>query len=400
MTLRLLVEGWHAVPHSYAVVLRNQIRFWLDDPRVTLYFREAPLLPGWSARPDDLDELSTRLVRRHAFHDEPVDCVYRVAYPYDTTPRPGAERAPVALFMTSEYQTLEDGQFSTGGVEALRAACADRRILPITPSAWSAVALQRLGVGRFEVIAHGVDPAVLRPRAAPTTPRGAALRERLGTSFVLLSIGAMTQNKGVLQLLRAFMIVRRARPDIALVLKGVASLYDSRRLIDIALAAAAKSLLLSARELAAVEQAMVVLDADMTPEEIADLYTCADLYVTPYSAEGFNLPALEAVASGVPVVATAGGPTDEFLSASPSAAYLVRATTLRGAGGRTSLAINESSLVAELRRGIDERRARTPLMDAAADHVRTQFTWESATARTLDALMRLTPLGDEAHEGR
>jgi len=39
----------------------------------------------------------------------------------------------------------------------------------------------------------------------------------------------------------------------------------------------------------------------------------ADAYLCPYSAEAFNMPALEAAACGLPVICTAGGPTDEFI---------------------------------------------------------------------------------------
>jgi glycosyltransferase involved in cell wall biosynthesis len=46
---------------------------------------------------------------------------------------------------------------------------------------------------------------------------------------------------------------------------------------------------------------------------MAELYNAADAYACPYMAEGFNLPALEAAACGVPVICTKGGPTDEFL---------------------------------------------------------------------------------------
>jgi glycosyltransferase involved in cell wall biosynthesis len=47
--------------------------------------------------------------------------------------------------------------------------------------------------------------------------------------------------------------------------------------------------------------------------QIPSLYNLADAYVTPYRAEGFNLPACEAQACGTPVIATQGGATDDFL---------------------------------------------------------------------------------------
>ena len=45
---------------------------------------------------------------------------------------------------------------------------------------------------------------------------------------------------------------------------------------------------------------------------MADLYAMADVYVSPYSAEGFNLPVLEAMASGTAVYVSTGGSTDDF----------------------------------------------------------------------------------------
>jgi glycosyltransferase involved in cell wall biosynthesis len=46
---------------------------------------------------------------------------------------------------------------------------------------------------------------------------------------------------------------------------------------------------------------------------MAELFQAADVFVSPYKAEGFNMPALEAAACGTLVVATKGGATDDFL---------------------------------------------------------------------------------------
>ncbi|MEG4807439.1 glycosyltransferase family 4 protein [Microcoleus sp. F8-D3] len=48
--------------------------------------------------------------------------------------------------------------------------------------------------------------------------------------------------------------------------------------------------------------------------QIAELYQAADVYVSPYLTEGFNLQVLEAVACGLPIICTAGGPADDFTS--------------------------------------------------------------------------------------
>jgi glycosyltransferase involved in cell wall biosynthesis len=46
---------------------------------------------------------------------------------------------------------------------------------------------------------------------------------------------------------------------------------------------------------------------------LRELYNAADVYVSPYMAEGFNMPALEAQACGTPLIVPRGGPTDDFI---------------------------------------------------------------------------------------
>jgi glycosyltransferase involved in cell wall biosynthesis len=43
------------------------------------------------------------------------------------------------------------------------------------------------------------------------------------------------------------------------------------------------------------------------------MYGIADCYVSPYRAEGFNLPVLEAMVCGTPVIVTRGGATEDFI---------------------------------------------------------------------------------------
>ena len=47
--------------------------------------------------------------------------------------------------------------------------------------------------------------------------------------------------------------------------------------------------------------------APLSFREMALLYQAADVFVSPYRAEGFNIPALETAACGLPVICTRGG---------------------------------------------------------------------------------------------
>src|SRR5579859_6258060 len=61
---------------------------------------------------------------------------------------------------------------------------------------------------------------------------------------------------------------------------------------------------------------IVYRDADLPLHQMAGLYTAADCLVQPYRGEGFCLPAVEAMACGIPVVVPTGGPTDDFVDES------------------------------------------------------------------------------------
>ena len=74
------------------------------------------------------------------------------------------------------------------------------------------------------------------------------------------------------------------------------------------------------------------LDADLADAEMAALYRACDVLVHPYRGEGFAMPVLEAMASGLPVIHTAGGPTDEFCP--PQAGWRIRAQRRAMPGGR------------------------------------------------------------------
>ncbi len=141
--------------------------------------------------------------------------------------------------------------------------------------------------------AAGVDPDLIdtiHNGVAPHRPSRsrAALRGEwgLGDAPVLLMVGRFAEQKGHALLLDALPAVRAVYPDVIVLLAG-----DGPLLIPTARSISARGLAGSVRMLS-------------NRSDVADLMTLADLLVLPSAFEGLPLVALEAMAAGLPVVAT------------------------------------------------------------------------------------------------
>ena len=150
---------------------------------------------------------------------------------------------------------------------------------------------------RVSVTPLAVPHQFLRPPSAEGAR--AATLARLGVRRpYLLYVGGYERHKNIAGLLRAFALVRRARPDLSLVLVGGgAPPEEVRRALEALGLAAGRD---------------VALLGGLTPE-LVDLYDAAELLVTLSWRASFCLPALEAMSRGVPVVASAWGATAEYV---------------------------------------------------------------------------------------
>ena len=148
-------------------------------------------------------------------------------------------------------------------------------------------AFYRVPRGKVAVVPEAADP-----RFRPVTDGAvlAAVRERyhLPERFVV-AVGVRRPHKNLSVLIEAFALARDEIPH-ALVLAGEA---HARYHDDVPETAARLGLADRLLELGHVP------DADLPA-----LYTLADLYAVPSLEEGFGLPALEAMSSGTPVVAS------------------------------------------------------------------------------------------------
>ncbi len=376
---KLLVEGWRFLPHSYAMVNQWQLLALQRHSDVELRVRDLPLfMPSWQTQDGMFDADAER--RLHALKppepDFAPDVTLRIGFPYDLAPAP---RGRTVVFCTSEYQTYQKTDW-VRRPEA-RSLRARQDLSIVTPSRWSAEGLQRSGVPveKINIVPHGVDTALFKPDVASA----AATRTKLGIGrgVVFMNASAMTINKGIDILLRAFAEVYRQRSDVYLLLKGTDALYKSGDRLNRVLGALNPAL----RNQIATR--IVYGGATVSTEEMAALYRAADVYVSPYRAEGFNLPVLEAMASGRPVICTAGGPTDSFVGDDcglkiPSSKGPV---ALAGASQGIQLQPDENQLVRLMLQAAGDVIWRGSA-GAAGRRRAAELSWDKAVDRLLEVL--------------
>mgnify|MGYP001829236396 CR=1 FL=1 len=301
----LVVEGWRFIKHSYAVVNQFQLLALAQMPGLRLYHRDLPFFgPHWKTLTGLLPEASEAALNRIPAPSAArrPDAVYRIGYPYDLS----SSRADRTFaFGTSELLSVTEEMLVKPG--SLARQMAESETTVITPSCWSKEGFVRSGAppDRVKVIPHGIDPAIFRPLDSAGRD---ALRRKMGwdSYFIILSVGTMKGNKGLRLMLKALAALAPVYPDLRLVLKGDDAMYDSNRWV------AEMADTLTEKEKQTVLDRIFYLGEPFSFATMAQLYQVADAYLSPYMAEGFNLPVLEAAASGLPIVCTRGGPTDDF----------------------------------------------------------------------------------------
>jgi glycosyltransferase involved in cell wall biosynthesis len=212
------------------------------------------------------------------------------------------------------------------------------RIIAISNAVRSHLEASGIAPDRIAVVPSGIEPPILAPgaSAAPT------VAEHAEGAPVVVTIGALTAEKGHLLLLETAARLKPLHPDLRWIIAGDGPLR-------VALEARTRELGLTA----AVEFRGNLPDPRILLAE-------ATLYFSPSAHEGLGTSILDAMAAGVPVVATAVGGVSEVLAG--GAGVLVdRAHPEALAAAVTDLLCNETA-----RRNVTQK---------AADRVRS-FTVE------------------------
>jgi glycosyltransferase involved in cell wall biosynthesis len=193
---------------------------------------------------------------------------------------------------------------------------------------------------RTEVIPSGVDTELFRPRPEIR----AEARARLGLSAanrVVGTVGRLETRKGTAVLLEAAArLVKKELPDLRVLVVGDGPLRDELPAL--------------AARLGITDHVVMLGDRSDVPEVLAAL----DVFVLPSRTEGMSNALLEAMATALPVVATAVGGNPEVVSAEMTGVLVPPDDVMAMADAVMRLAtspILAAELGAAARRQVEER---------------------------------------------
>ncbi len=198
---------------------------------------------------------------------------------------------------------------------------------------------------RMRVVPVGVDHAVFRPRPDVATVPGR----------IIVTSSSDVPMKGLVPLLEA---VAKLRTERAVTVTVIGRPRPGGRV-----AGALERLDLGAA---------VTCVSGVSDDELARRYCEAEVAVVPSLYEGFSLPAIEAMACGVPLVATTGGALPEVV----------------GSDGRTGLLVppdDPGALASAIGRLLDDPALRRRLGAAGRQRVLERFTWQATAEGTAEA---------------
>jgi glycosyltransferase involved in cell wall biosynthesis len=361
------------------MVNQQQLLQLIKSDRLQVFHRDLPFFnPAWSVG-NNANGLSPaqneQLNAIPSLQGTQPDIIYRIAFPYRNY---GGDCSKVFCFGTSEYQNIDADMLYDGPENRQRFSHGAATF--ITPSQWSRTGFLRHGYREEDVVVvpHGIAPEVYRPIAPADR---AAARKSFGLaddSFVFLSVGAMTWNKGIDKLLRAFAVVNQKWPSTVLALKDQSNLYGIN----------ARDIVVNTRNEYPSEfpesalSKIAILSNNLTVDQLSLLYNMCDAYVSPYRAEGFNLTPLEAAACGVPIVVTGGGATDDYCHAS----FALQVAGKPSVDGNNRFIEPDLESLIEAMLALMEGRAQGLDRIVALNYITENFSWARVTDKLIGVL--------------
>lgn len=323
----ILFEGWRYLLHSYSIVMNYQI-INIDKDKYTIYARETKYYKPWtpdktfSKWPKKYSKILKEI--KELPSDITPDLIYRVQYPYNIEPDPIFKNVPTIVFYTAEFSNLTIDYFAGkySSLDEIIKKIKSSNIFMTGPSKWSINSLKSLGLPdtKNKLIPHGIDRSMIISSEFYRN----YYREQFGileTDIMLLNTGAMTPNKGIEIILYTITkLYNNGHTNYKLFLKGSDTLYESKIYINLLFEDLVKNGHVDENILdTLIEKGIIIYCGDSLPFSdnsklsIYGLYNMADYYISPYLGEGFNLPVLEALSTGLKTLIPKTGPTADFM---------------------------------------------------------------------------------------
>ena len=310
--MNILIEGWRGINHSYALVNQWQILELIKTEK--LYFKDAPFISSkWDTNKNfsGLNKEASNIINKipNTNDQQNFDITYRISSPFNFDTNFNSKL--LFIFGTCEFKYLEKTNYINNSVDFLNS---EEKIFIHTPSQWSKTGFVNAGFREDQVmvIPHGVDINLFKKISDEEKKLIRKKYKIKDDEFILSNIGAMTQNKGVEILIVAYGILKKKNKNLKLILKDQSNLYEIKT--DYLFEKVKKSEINEKYKI--INEDMMkdikIISDNLSLNEIRDLYSITDCYVSSYLAEGFNLTPLEAAACGTQIVITKGGSTDDY----------------------------------------------------------------------------------------
>lgn len=380
----LCIEGWRGVNHSIAMVNQNQILEMVKDPRFQLFHRDAPFfMPHWDRSKLDSGFSPEERAVIDGLPDpgeRVMDTCLRIASPVRLT-HPSLARRHLT-FVVTEFG-LSGKSFDPPELQPSAFTQGEDQV--ITPTRWSKARLVEYGFDpdKVEVVPHGYKTDTFFPMTEEQRQQARAALNIRPEETVFTNVGVATWNKGIDLLLLAFAELRLSGLPVRLILKDHQGLYGiSVERVFAEMAARAPQL-----GLPVVRDGIAVLSTSLNLPQIRSLYALSDAYVSPYRAEGFNLPVLEAMGCGTHVIVSGGGATDDFTPPELCHRLFTRPGTPADApqpvGG--AFVVPDLEDLRESMLQVVEKRLPPPARrEAARQRLAQRFSWAQVTRQLLD----------------
>ena len=370
--MNILIEGWRNINHSFALVNQWQIMELIKSNDI--FFKDVPYISkNWNKNKNSsgLEKNILEQINKlpSTKSDQNHDITYRISFPFNFNNEFNSKI--LVVFGNCEYKKLRKEKHVPKLTEEIKN---NKNFFIHTPSNWSKEGYLKAGFKNSQIIVvpHGVDKKVFYLSSSDEKIK---LKNKYGIKddeFVLTNIGAMTENKGVEILIAAYGILKKKFDNLRLILKDQSNLYGikTNHLFD-----KIKKSNFNQKFNIINEKMMKdikIISENLNLNEIRNLYSITDCYVSPYLAEGFNLTPLEAAACGTQIIVTKGGSTDDYFN--DCLGFQIESKLVKMNEDFYRLEPEIESLISILKEKIINKK--DELKQKRRDYVHNNFSWQ------------------------